>query len=51
MLHMLSLLNFQYDGIHVLDVIQVAENEGRFLVEATRDDVLSVLVCQSVTLP
>lgn len=45
-----SLLDLQNDRVHVLDVVQVAENKRRLRIEAARDDVLRVLVGQLVAL-
>ena len=37
-----SLLDLEDHGVHVLDVVEVAEHEGRFGVEAAGDDVFGV---------
>lgn len=45
-----SLLYLEDDRVHVLDVIEVAEDERRLWVEAAGDDVLGVLERQPVAL-
>lgn len=45
-----SLLNLEDNRVHVLYVVEVAEDEGRLWVEAAGDDVLGVLERQPVAL-